>query len=71
LNIGTFDNPPSNIILDEATLTSNAELQVIAKWCKLNNIQLILIGDENQNGDNTPGNNIARETTIAVRTPKM
>ena len=71
LNIGTFDNPPSNLILDEATLVSNAELQAIAKWCKLNNIQLVLIGDENQNGDNTPGNNIARETTIAVRTPKM
>lgn len=71
LNIKSFANPPSNIILDETTLISNAELQAIAKWCTLNNVQLILVGDENQNGNSEPGNNIARETTIAVRTPKM
>ncbi len=71
LEIKSFSNPPSNIILDETTLISNAELQAIAKWCTLNNVQLILIGDENQNGNSEPGNNIARETTIAVRTPKM
>ena len=61
----------SNIILDETTLASNAELQVISKWCKLNNVVLYLMGDENQNGNDRPGNNIARETTIAIRTPKM
>ena len=71
LKINSFSNPPSNIILDESTLISNAELQVIAQWCKINNVQLILVGDENQNGNSSPGNNIARETTIAVRTPKM
>ena len=71
LKIKTFDNPPSNIILDETTLASNAELQVISKWCKLNNVVLYLMGDENQNGNDRPGNNIARETTVAIRTPKM
>lgn len=71
LTIKPFSNPPSNIILDETTLVSNAELQAISKWCEINNVQLILVGDENQNGNNNPGNNIARETTIAIRTPKM
>ena len=71
LTIKPFSNPPSNIVLDETTLVSNAELQVIAKWCEINNVQLILVGDENQNGNSNPGNNIARETTIAIRTPKM
>lgn len=71
LIIKSFSTPPSNIILDETTLVSNAELQVIAKWCEINNVQLILVGDENQNGNDNPGNNIARETTIAIRTPKM
>lgn len=71
LSIKSFPTPPSNIILDETTLISNAELQAIAKWCEINNVQLILVGDENQNGNSNAGNNIARETTIAVRTPKM
>lgn len=62
---------PKNIVLDEATLISNAELQVLANWCSLNNVKLILIGDENQNSDQNPGANIRRETTIALRTPKM
>ncbi len=71
LKINSFSSAPSHIILDETTLVSNAELQAIAKWCEINNVQLILVGDENQNGNSDPGNNIARETTIAIRTPKM
>lgn len=71
LNIKPFDKAPSNIILDEATLSSNATLQAISKWSKINGVILNLIGDENQNGNSNPGNNIARETIIAIRTPKM
>lgn len=71
IKIKSFDNPPSNIVLDEATLVSNAELQVIAQWCKLNNVQLVLLGDENQNGNSQSGHNLARETTLSIRVPKM
>lgn len=65
------DKVPKTIVIDEATLISNAELQVISKWAELNGVFVILAGDENQNGDRTNGNNIARENTLAIRVPKL
>ena len=71
VKIGTIDNPPKQLIIDEATLFNNAELQLISKFCSANDIQLLLIGDENQNGDMSPGWNLFREHSLAVRVPKL
>ena len=71
VKIETMENPPKQIIIDEATLFNNAKIQVLSKFCKLNGIQLLLAGDENQNGDNKAGWNISREFSLAVRTPKL
>ena len=71
VKIETMENPPKQIIIDEATLFNNAKIQVLSKFCKLNGIQLLLAGDENQNGDNKAGWNISREFSLSVRTPKL
>lgn len=71
VKIETIENPPKQIIIDEATLFNNAKVQVLSKFAKLNGIQLLLAGDENQNGDNKAGWNISREFSLAIRTPKL
>lgn len=73
VSVNKIENPPSHIIIDEATHFSTAELQIIAKFAKENNIQLILLGDPNQNGYRKKGlmGNIERESVLAWRTPKL
>ena len=71
VSVKKLDNPPKQLIIDESTLYSNAELQVISKFCKENNINLLLIGDENQNSNMSTGWNLQRENTLAVRAPKL
>ena len=71
IKIETIENPPKQIIIDEATLFSNAQLQVISKFCKLNGIQFVLAGDGNQNGDMSAGWNMSREFSLAIRVPKL
>ena len=71
VSIQTMENPPKQIIIDEATLFNNAKIQVLSKFCKLNGINLLLAGDENQNGDNKAGWNISREFSLTIRTPKL
>lgn len=71
VKIEAMENSPKQIVIDEATLFNNAKIQVLSKFCKLNGIQLLLAGDENQNGDNKAGWNISREFSLAVRTPKL
>ena len=62
---------PKQLVIDEITLFSNAEIQAIGRWAKENGVSLLFTGDENQNGDSTIGYNISRENLIALRTPKL
>ena len=73
VKVNKINNAPKQLIIDEATHFSTAELQVISKFAKENGIQVILLGDPNQNGYNKIGlmQNLNRESIIAWRTPKL
>lgn len=60
-------------MIDEATHFSTAELQLIGKFAEENGINVILLGDDNQNGRTAPGlmQNMGREYILAWRTPKL
>ena len=66
-----LEDVPDKIIIDEATLFSSAELQIISQWAEKNNVNVLLLGDENQNGNNQAGQNIAPEFIFAFRTPRL
>lgn len=72
LNIKKIDNAPKYLVIDEATHFSTPELLIISKFCDLNRINLILIGDEHQNGyyKNNIGN-IEEDSLIAWRSPSL
>lgn len=71
--INKISNAPKLIIIDEATHFNTAELQVISKFAKLNNIQILLLGDDHQNGSIQNGlmMNLDREVCLSWRTPKL
>jgi len=46
LGIKKIDNAPKHLVIDEATHFSTPELLLVSKFCDLNGINLILIGDE-------------------------
>lgn len=64
---------PKLIVIDEATHFNTAELQVISKFAKLNNIQILLLGDDHQNGSVQDGlmMNLDREVCLSWRTSKL
>lgn len=64
---------PKLIVIDEATHFNTAELQLISKFAKLNNIQVLLLGDDHQNGFVQEGlmMNLDREVCLSWRTPKL
>lgn len=62
------DTAPDILIIDEVTHFSNAELQILDNWVKN---KIITLGDPNQDGFSNIGNNIAREQTFTIRTPKL
>ena len=72
LDIKKIDNAPKQLVIDEATHFSTPELLIISKFCDLNGINLILIGDEHQNGyyKNNIGN-IEEDSLIAWRSPSL
>ena len=72
LNIKKIDNAPKQLVIDEVTHFSTPELLIISKFCDLNGINLILIGDEHQNGyyKNNIGN-IEEDSLIAWRAPSL
>ena len=72
LNVKKIDNAPKQLVIDEATHFSTPELLIISKFCDLNGINLILIGDEHQNGyyKNNIGN-IEEDSLIAWRSPSL
>ncbi len=71
--INKISNAPKLIIIDEATHFNTAELQVISRFAKLNNIQILLLGDDHQNGSIQNGlmMNLDREVCLSWRTPKL
>ena len=66
-------NPPAQIVIDEATHFSSVELQIIAKFCQENGINLVLAGDEYQNGFTDTGftYNIEFSKLLTWRCPKL
>lgn len=68
----TIQNPPKTLVFDEATHLSTAEVLILSKFCKQNNINLVLIGDFHQNGYNQNNlNNIEVNTLLAWRAPDL
>lgn len=72
LDIKKIDNAPKQLVIDEVTHFSTPELLIISKFCDLNGINLILIGDEHQNGYNKNNiGNIEENSLIAWRSPSL
>lgn len=72
LNVKKIDNAPKQLVIDEVTHFSTPELLIISKFCDLNGINLILIGDEHQNGYNKNNiGNIEENSLIAWRSPSL
>ncbi len=66
-----LENPPKTLIIDEITLFSHADILLLSKWAELNNINLLLLGDENQNSNQDVGYSIAPNNMLAFRTPRL
>ena len=47
-SINKMDNPPTLMIIDEVSLFSTFDIQVIREWCKAHGTKLILMGDMQQ-----------------------
>lgn len=73
VKVNKITDAPKLIVIDEATHFSTAELQLIGKFAEENGINVILLGDDNQNGKSAPGlmQNMGREYMLAWRTPKL
>lgn len=70
----TFLKPkklPKAIVIDEATHISGMVLQLLGQWANDNNVNVLLIGDENQKGFEGPGLNVDREKVLIWRTPRL
>lgn len=73
VSVNKIADAPKLIVIDEATHFNTAELQIISKFAKLNNIQILLLGDDHQNGSVQNGlmMNLDREVCLSWRTPKL
>ena len=72
LGIKKIDNAPKHLVIDEATHFSTPELLLVSKFCDLNGINLVLIGDEHQNGYNKNNiGSIEENSLIAWRSPSL
>lgn len=73
VTVNKITDAPKLIVIDEATHFNTAELQVISKFAKLNNIQILLLGDDHQNGSVQEGlmMNLDREVCLSWRTSKL
>lgn len=72
LGIKKIDNAPKHLVIDEATHFGTPELLLVSKFCDLNGINLVLIGDEHQNGYNKNNvGNIEENSLIAWRSPSL
>ena len=67
-----IQNPPRNLVIDEATHLSTAQVLILSKFCKVNNINLLLIGDDHQNGYSQKNiENIESNVLLAWRAPDL
>ena len=73
VTVNKISGAPKLIVIDEATHFNTAELQIISKFAKLNGCQVLLLGDDHQNGSVMKGvmMNLDREVCLAWRTPKL
>lgn len=73
IKVSKVENAPKLIIIDEATHFNTAELQLISKFAQENGSQVLLLGDDHQNGALYQGlmMNLDREVALAWRTPKL
>ena len=73
VKVAKINKAPKTLIIDEATHYSTAELLLISKFCKENNISLILMGDNVQNGKTYKKlmYNMSTHGMLAWRTPKL
>lgn len=62
---------PKQLVIDEVTLFSNVELQILSKWAEKTGTHLLLAGDTHQNGNNSIGFNVDPELLFTFRTPEM
>lgn len=69
--VSDVNQPVKALIFDEATHLPNAFIQVLTKWAEKNDIQILFMGDDLQNGANTVGENLSYEYTLGWRTPKL
>lgn len=65
------DKKPKVIVIDEVTHFSGMELQLLGEWANQNDVNLILVGDENQKGFEGPGLNVDREKLLLWRAPRL
>jgi hypothetical protein len=59
------------LVIDEVTHLSSLQIQLLAKWCEVNDTKLILIGDNKQLGYDGRGRNIQREQCIIARSQDL
>ena len=73
LKINKIQDTPKLIIIDEATHFDTSELEIISKFAEINGSQLLLLGDDHQNGSIKKGlmMNLDREVCLAWRAPKL
>lgn len=73
LKVNKINNAPKLLVIDEATHFNTAELLLISKFAEENGINVVLLGDNHQNGKSAPGlmHNMDRECVLAWRTPKL
>lgn len=72
LPISEIKDKPNAIVIDESTHYSTPEIAVISEFCNKNGINLLLIGDDYQNGYNEGKlHNIQRDQILTWRTPQL
>jgi DNA transposition AAA+ family ATPase len=73
VKVNKIENAPKLIIIDEATHFNTVELQIISKFARENEINVILLGDDHQNGFRANGlmYNFDRESVLAWRAPNL
>ena len=67
------DDAPKYLVIDEATHFNTVELQMISKWAKLNDVRVLLLGDDHQNEALYLNlmKNLNTEGCLTWRTPKL
>lgn len=71
--VNTTENAPNIFIIDEITHFSTLDLALLNKWATVNNVRLVTLGDESQNGysDKNKVVNIDTDNCFVTRTPKL